>query len=69
MRATVVYRDRTVIVSNPTEFPDVTDTSSRLVEVREPIVKATVIVPEGRISYHLSCVALLNAYLQTISAR
>ncbi|TFY82986.1 hypothetical protein EWM64_g1028 [Hericium alpestre] len=42
----VVYRDRTVLVSNPTEFPDVVDTSSRVKEVQEPTVKATIIVPE-----------------------
>jgi translation factor GUF1, mitochondrial len=42
-----VYRDRTVMVSNPTEFPDVTDSASRVKEVQEPIVKATIIVPEG----------------------
>ena len=43
----VVYRDRTVIVSNPTDFPDIVDTSSHVREVQEPIVKATIIVPEG----------------------
>lgn len=43
----VVYRDRTVIVSNPTDFPDVVDTSAHVREVQEPIVKATIIVPEG----------------------
>jgi translation elongation factor EF-4 len=60
MRAAVVYRDRTVTVSNPTEFPDVTDTSTRLVEVREPVVKATIIVPEGRISCHSSVLHYLG---------
>jgi hypothetical protein len=44
----VVYHDRTVLVSNPTEFPDVTDTSNRVKRVEEPIVKATIIVPEGK---------------------
>ncbi|KAH7926649.1 GTP-binding protein lepa [Leucogyrophana mollusca] len=42
----VVYKDRTVLVSNPTEFPDVTDTSSKVKEVQEPVVKASIIVPE-----------------------
>ncbi|KAH9079584.1 GTP-binding protein lepa [Lactarius deliciosus] len=42
----VVYRDRTVIVSNPTDFPDITDTSMHVREVQEPIVKASIIVPE-----------------------
>ncbi|KAI0306413.1 GTP-binding protein lepa [Multifurca ochricompacta] len=35
----VVYKDRTVVVSNPTDFPDVVDTP-------EPIAKASIIVPE-----------------------
>lgn len=44
---TVVYRDRIVIVSNPTDFPDIVETSSQVREVQEPIVKANIIVPEG----------------------
>ena len=44
----VLYRDgRTVVVSNPTEFPDVTDTTTRVKEVQEPVVKASIIVPDG----------------------
>ena len=47
----VVYRekgaDRTVVVSNPTEFPDTTDAASKVKEVQEPVVKASIIVPEG----------------------
>ncbi|KAI9458268.1 GTP-binding protein lepa [Russula earlei] len=42
----VVYKDRTVMVSNPTDFPDVVDTSAHVCEVQEPIVKASIIVPE-----------------------
>lgn len=42
----VVYRDRTVIVSNPTDFPEIAETSSQVREVQEPIVKANIIVPE-----------------------
>ncbi|EGO21078.1 hypothetical protein SERLADRAFT_452219 [Serpula lacrymans var. lacrymans S7.9] len=42
----VIYRDRTVMISNPTEFPDVTDPASKVKEVQEPIVKASIIVPE-----------------------
>jgi len=42
----VVYRDRTVMVSNPTDFPDVVDTSAHVRQVQEPIVKASIIVPE-----------------------
>ena len=44
---TVVYKDRTIIVSNPTEFPDLSDSSTGVKEVQEPAVKATIIVPEG----------------------
>ncbi|THH17115.1 hypothetical protein EW146_g3636 [Bondarzewia mesenterica] len=42
----VVYKDKTVFVSNPTDFPDITDPSAKVREVQEPIVKATIIVPE-----------------------
>jgi hypothetical protein len=37
-----------VLVSNPTEFPDVTDPNSKVKEVQEPIVKASIIVPDGQ---------------------
>jgi translation elongation factor EF-4 len=49
----VVYRDNrgVVTVSNPTEFPEVTDASSKVKEVREPVVKASIIIPEGKLSY------------------
>ena len=44
----VVYRDgKERFVSNPTEFPDTGDATSKVVEIQEPIVKATIIVPEG----------------------
>jgi translation elongation factor EF-4 len=47
----VIYRekgtDRTVVVSNPTDFPDTTDAASKVKEVQEPVVKASIIVPEG----------------------
>lgn len=43
----VLYKDKTVIVSNPAEFPDHSDSSSGVKEVQEPVVKATIIVPEG----------------------
>ncbi|KAF7970214.1 hypothetical protein HWV62_24738 [Athelia sp. TMB] len=42
----VIYKDRTEIVSNPTDFPDVTDSTGRVKEVQEPIVKASIIVPD-----------------------
>jgi len=45
-RYLVVFRDRTVFVSNPTEFPDVSDPSCKVVEVQEPVEKATIIVPD-----------------------
>jgi translation elongation factor EF-4 len=57
----VVYRDRTVIVSNPTDFPDVVDTSSHVREIQEPVVKANIIVPEG-LSPHIR----MNSLNQTI---
>ena len=57
----VIWKDREQMVSNPTEFPDVSDTSGKLVEIQEPIVKASIIVPEGkyfieqqRVSSHIS---------------
>lgn len=43
----VVYRDRTTFVSNPTDFPDLSDIRTHLVEVQEPMVKASIIVPHG----------------------
>ncbi|KAL4077300.1 P-loop containing nucleoside triphosphate hydrolase protein [Scleroderma yunnanense] len=42
----VVYRDKTVIVSNPTDFPDEWGPASRVRAVEEPIVNASIIVPE-----------------------
>ncbi|KAH7889582.1 GTP-binding protein lepa C-terminus-domain-containing protein [Phlebopus sp. FC_14] len=42
----VIYKDRTVTISNPTEFPDSLDVSSQVREVQEPVVKASIIVPE-----------------------
>ncbi|KAJ7444868.1 P-loop containing nucleoside triphosphate hydrolase protein [Mycena latifolia] len=33
-------------ISNPTEFPDSIDVSSKVQEVQEPVVKASIIVPE-----------------------
>ncbi|KAF8510987.1 P-loop containing nucleoside triphosphate hydrolase protein [Hysterangium stoloniferum] len=42
----IIYKDRTQIVSNPTDFPDVEDTRMHVVEVQEPMVKASIIVPE-----------------------
>ncbi|KAG1754377.1 GTP-binding protein lepa C-terminus-domain-containing protein [Suillus lakei] len=42
----VVYKDKAVMVSNPTEFPDTSDTSSKVKQVQEPVVNASIIVPE-----------------------
>ncbi|KAK7054639.1 Translation factor guf1 mitochondrial [Paramarasmius palmivorus] len=43
----VVYRDgKETFVSNPTEFPDAGDPASKVKEIQEPIVKASIIVPE-----------------------
>ncbi|KAL9715366.1 Translation factor guf1 mitochondrial [Leucoagaricus gongylophorus] len=38
--------DKEFLVSNPTDFPDVSDSTLRVKEIQEPIVKATIIVPE-----------------------
>lgn len=42
----VIYRDQTVIVSNPTDFPDEWGPASRVHGVQEPMVKASIVVPE-----------------------
>ncbi|EIN07198.1 GTP-binding protein lepa [Punctularia strigosozonata HHB-11173 SS5] len=47
----VVYKEKgdkekIVTISNPVDFPDMTDISSKVKEIREPLVKATIIVPE-----------------------
>ncbi|KAJ8079104.1 Translation factor guf1 mitochondrial [Marasmius tenuissimus] len=42
----VIYRDKEVFISNPTEFPDASDPSSKVKEIQEPVVKASIIVPE-----------------------
>lgn len=45
----MIYRDRTEFISNPTDFPDLADATSKVVEIQEPIVNASIIVPEGTI--------------------
>lgn len=47
---TVVYRNHTELVSNPTDFPDLSDSSTKVIEVQEPMVNALIIVPEGVLS-------------------
>ncbi|RXW18968.1 hypothetical protein EST38_g6886 [Candolleomyces aberdarensis] len=43
----ILYQDgREQVVSNPTEFPEAGDTSLRVKEIQEPMVKASIIVPE-----------------------
>ncbi|KAK7467364.1 Translation factor guf1 mitochondrial [Stygiomarasmius scandens] len=43
----LVYRDgKEVFISNPTEFPDVLGVASKVKEIQEPVVKASIIVPE-----------------------
>jgi translation elongation factor EF-4 len=54
MMGQVVYKDREVIISNPTDFPEVGDAGLRVKEVHEPVVKASIIVPEG-VSVSVSC--------------
>lgn len=46
----VEYHNRTEFVSNPTEFPEVADSRERVTSVQEPIVNATIIVPEGELA-------------------
>jgi hypothetical protein len=43
----VIYKNETVIISNPTEFPDSTQTVFGVKDVQEPVVKASIIVPQG----------------------
>jgi translation factor GUF1, mitochondrial len=40
-------KERVQLISNPVDFPDAADSSNRVKEIQEPIVKATIIVPEG----------------------
>ncbi|KAI0071753.1 GTP-binding protein lepa [Panus rudis PR-1116 ss-1] len=42
---TVIYRDRTEIVSNPVDFPDQEDLI-KVKEIQEPVVSASIIVPQ-----------------------
>ncbi|KAH9483887.1 Translation factor guf1 mitochondrial [Psilocybe cubensis] len=42
----LIYKDKEVLISNPTDFPDVGDMGVRVKEVQEPVVKASIIVPE-----------------------
>jgi translation factor GUF1, mitochondrial len=60
----VVYKDRDVYISNPTEFPDVTDTAAKVKEIQEPVVKASIIVPQGK-SAAVLFIAALKRYVET----
>lgn len=43
----VIWRDgKETYISNPTDFPDVTDSTSGVREIQEPVVKASIIVPQ-----------------------
>ncbi|KAF9052993.1 translation factor GUF1, mitochondrial [Panaeolus papilionaceus] len=42
----LVYETHEVLISNPTDFPDVGDAGLRIKEVQEPVVNASIIVPE-----------------------
>ncbi|KAJ7156969.1 GTP-binding protein lepa [Mycena crocata] len=42
----IVYKDKEVYVSNPTEFPDTVEVASKVKEIQEPVVNASIIVPE-----------------------
>lgn len=66
----VVYKDKEVIVSNPTDFPDVGDMGIRVKEIQEPVVKASIIVPEGLCSpYLLQSMLLISAIFDRIFRR
>jgi len=43
----VIYKDKETIISNPTDFPDVADLGVRVKSIQEPVVNASIIVPEG----------------------
>lgn len=60
----VVYKDKEKIISNPTHFPDVGDSGLRVKEVQEPVVKASIIVPEGSYleEFPLQFLILLSEY-------
>ncbi|KDR73578.1 hypothetical protein GALMADRAFT_142054 [Galerina marginata CBS 339.88] len=42
----LIYKETEAIISNPTDFPDVGDMGIRVKEIQEPVVKASIIVPE-----------------------
>jgi len=41
----VIYRDKATFISNPTDFPDQGEIRSKMVQVQEPVVRASIIVP------------------------
>ena len=49
-----------MVVSNPTDFPDTTDATSKVREVQEPVVKASIIVPEGAVSGLINGISLVT---------
>jgi translation elongation factor EF-4 len=54
-RASVVFKDgKEVFISNPAEFPDTTDPKARVEHVEEPMVNATIFVPNGQSTPDLS---------------
>jgi translation elongation factor EF-4 len=42
-----------VFISNPAEFPDTTDPKARVEHVEEPMVNATIFVPNGELTSDL----------------
>jgi len=60
----VQYRGgKTKLISNPVEFPDTSDFT--VIETREPMVKATIIVPD-REWCHNTLADWLTCYIQSI---
>ncbi|KLO10549.1 Guf1 protein [Schizopora paradoxa] len=70
----IVYRDRVTMISNPTDFPDLSDSSNKILEVQEPVVNASIIVPEEyfgpmmELCYARRAANLEHRYLDSASA-
>lgn len=48
IRRAVIWRDgKETFISNPTDFPEMSEIGYKVLEVQEPVVKASIIVPQG----------------------
>jgi translation factor GUF1, mitochondrial len=63
----VIYKDnKEVFISNPTEFPDVADSTSKVKDIQEPIVTASIIMPQGlhaRVCYIITILTVFTEYM------